>query len=118
MHEVMNQELTDSSKSDAEDPKRRIGRNQLRVQGMPLSDLSDKREPQPHQEVGTASAEIIVEETLQPVWPEHSGPGGYCVGHCEGTVGGLRGRWGGAQPEEKIKQETDTIWFTVAFCVF
>ena len=64
--------------------------------------------------MGTASAEIIREETLQPVWPEHSGPGG----HCEGTVGGLQGRWGGAQPEEKIKQETDTIWFTVAFCVF
>lgn len=45
MREVMNQELTDGSKSDAEDPKRRIGGNQLRVQGMPLSDLSDKREP-------------------------------------------------------------------------
>ena len=45
MHEVMNQELSDGNKSDAEDPKRRIGRNQLSVQGMPLSDLSDKREP-------------------------------------------------------------------------
>ena len=44
MHEVMNQQVSDGNKSDAEDPKRRTGRNQLSVQGMPLSDLSDKRE--------------------------------------------------------------------------
>ena len=71
------------------------------------------RGSQPRRDKGTAGAEIVVEETPQPVLLEHSGPGG----HREDTVDGLRGHWGGAQPEEKFKQETDTNWFTVAFCV-